>query len=198
MRSSGLFKRSDLGCVLQLVKPMKLIYLHGPPAAGKYTIAKELEAKIGARVFHNHLTIDVAKAIFNFDTAAFWELVYTLRLQCITTAAQQAAGVVIYTSCYSRPHDLPFFEKLEQVVLSAGSELLPVYLQCAVAELERRVTNPSRIQMGKIQSTERLQQALNQWDHSAVPRETCLTVVTGGKTPAECADEIIRSFSLFH
>ena len=175
---------------------MKLLYLHGPPAAGKYTIAKELEAKIGARIFHNHLTIDVAKAIFDFDTPSFWELVYTLRLQCITAAAQQTEGVVIYTSCYSHPQNLPFFEQIEQVILSLGSVLLPVYLQCNVAELERRVANPSRIEMGKIQSTERLQQALHQWNNVAVPRATCVTVVTAGKTPAECAEEIIALHNL--
>lgn len=170
---------------------MKLIYLHGPPAAGKYTIAKTLEAKIGARVFHNHLTIDVAKAIFDFGTPAFWELVYSLRLQCITTAAQQTEGLVTYTSCYSHPHNLPFFEKIEDAVLSAGSELLPVYLQCDVTELEKRVSNDSRLQMGKIQSAEGLYQALNQWNNVAVPRGTCLTISTEGKSPAECADEII-------
>ncbi len=175
---------------------MKLIYLHGPPAAGKYTIAKALEAKIGARIFHNHLTIDAAKAIFDFGTSAFWDLVYALRLQCITAAAQQAEEVVVYTSSYSHPHNLPFYEQIEDVVLSAGSELLPVYLQCNVAELEKRVANDSRVAMGKLQSVEGLHQALTQWHHIAVPRERCLTVVTGGKTAAECADEIIAFYRL--
>jgi hypothetical protein len=108
---------------------MKLIYLHGPPAAGKYTIAQELQAKIGARVFHNHLTIDVAKAIFDFGSPAFWDLVDALRLQCIMAAAQQVDGVLTYTSCYDHPHDLAFFEKLEQVVLANGSTLLPIYFR---------------------------------------------------------------------
>lgn len=197
MRSSGLFKRSDLGCVLQLVEPMKLIYLHGPPAAGKYTIAQALEAKVGARLFHNHLTIDVAKAIFEFGTPAFWDLVDALRLQCITAAAQQAEGLLTYTSCYDHPADLNFFERLEQAVLAHGSTLLPVYLQCDVAELEKRVTNDGRVQMGKIRSVEGLHKALDQWNCIVVPRAECLTISTAGKTPAECADEIIRFFSLF-
>jgi adenylylsulfate kinase-like enzyme len=90
----------------------------------------------------------------------------------------------------------PYFEKLEEAVLSAGSELLPVYLQCTVAALENRVANDSRVTMGKLQSIEGLHQALNQWHHIAVPRDECLTIVTEGKTPAECADEIIFSCSL--
>ena len=39
---------------------MKLIFLHGPPASGKFTIARALQASHGVLNFHNHLTIDVA------------------------------------------------------------------------------------------------------------------------------------------
>ncbi|MCX6048783.1 MAG: hypothetical protein NT075_27090 [Chloroflexi bacterium] len=175
---------------------MKLLYLHGPPATGKFTIAKELEAKIGARLFHNHLTIDVAKAIFEFGSQAFWELVDALRLQCIMAAAQQPNGLLTYTSCYDHPRDLGFFERIEHAVLSNGSVLLPVYLQCDVSELEKRVSNNSRVQMGKIRSTEGLHKVLNQWNCLAVPRDDCLTVSTAGKAPAECADEIIAFHEL--
>lgn len=175
---------------------MKLIYLHGPPAAGKYTIAQELEAKIGARLLHNHLTIDVAKAIFDFGAPEFWNLVDALRLQCITAAAQQKAGLLTYTSCYDHPADLDFFEKLEQAVLAHGSALLPVYLQCDVAELEKRVTNDARVQMGKIHSVAGLHKAIDQWNCIAVSRAECLTISTARKTPAECADEIIAFHGL--
>ncbi|MFN8495781.1 MAG: hypothetical protein U0350_49775 [Caldilineaceae bacterium] len=170
---------------------MKLLYLHGPPAAGKYSIAQALEAKAGARIFHNHLTIDVAKAIFDFGSPEFWNLVDALRLQCITAAARQAEGLLTYTSCYDHPADLAFFEKLEHAVLVNRSVLLPVYLQCDVAELEKRVANDVRVQMGKIHSVEGLHKALNQWNCIAVPRAECLTIATAGKTPVECADEII-------
>ena len=180
----------------QLVESMKLIYLHGPPAAGKFTIAQELESKIGARLFHNHLTIDVAKAIFEFGSQDFWNLVDALRLQCVMAAAQQADGLLTYTSCYDHPHDLEFFEELKHAVLSNGSALLPVYLQCEVSELETRVSNDSRVRMGKIRSAEGLHKALNQWNCIAVPRDECLTVSTAGKTPAECADEIIAFHGL--
>jgi hypothetical protein len=66
---------------------MDLIYLHGPPAAGKYTIAKEIEEQIGCALFHNHLTIDVAKSLFDFGTHEFWDLVQELLFTCFRAAA---------------------------------------------------------------------------------------------------------------
>ncbi|MEO1956129.1 MAG: AAA family ATPase, partial [Gammaproteobacteria bacterium] len=37
---------------------MKVIFLYGPPASGKLTIAKKLADKTGISLFHNHLTFD--------------------------------------------------------------------------------------------------------------------------------------------
>ena len=57
-----------------------LVLLHGPPASGKLTIAKELSDLVGARVFHNHLTLDIAKSLLTFGDPEFWDLVRDLRL----------------------------------------------------------------------------------------------------------------------
>ena len=86
---------------------MKLIFLHGPPASGKFTIAEELVAQFGWKNFHNHLTIDVAKALFEFGTDPFWELVCELRNSSLKTAAKHGLEVVIFTCCYSDPEDRP-------------------------------------------------------------------------------------------
>jgi tRNA uridine 5-carbamoylmethylation protein Kti12 len=58
---------------------MKLIFLHGPPASGKFTIARALQASHGVLNFRNHLTIDVAKSLFDFGTDEFWALTHQLR-----------------------------------------------------------------------------------------------------------------------
>lgn len=54
---------------------MKLIVLYGPPAAGKYTIAKAVAEKTGYKLFHNHLTVDLLKSVFEFGTPDFFGLV---------------------------------------------------------------------------------------------------------------------------
>ena len=97
---------------------------------------------------------------------------------------------MVYTSCYDQ-HDLGFLEEIEEALRSSGAELLPVYLQCEVSELERRVMDATRIGMGKVRSVEGLHKTLACWKFVAVPRSNCVTVRTDGKTPAECAEEII-------
>jgi adenylylsulfate kinase-like enzyme len=175
---------------------MKLIFLHGPPAAGKFTIAKELEILIGCGVFHNHLTIDTAKPFFEFGTENFWELAREIRFACLKAGAKYCAGVVVYTSCYSHPTDLKQFEEIEQIITDSGSELFPVFLKCSLVELERRVADPLRVSMGKVRSIKGLHEVLDQWNFVAVPRENCVTISNDDKSPLQCAKEIIDVLNL--
>lgn len=103
---------------------MKLVYLHGPPASGKFSIAMALKDKIGAKVFHNHLTIDVAKSIYDYGSQPFIDLVKTLRLSCFKSMAESDASVIIYTVCYDHPQDLPFFEQVEKIFHDNGSDIV--------------------------------------------------------------------------
>ena len=169
---------------------MNLIYLHGPPASGKLTIARELAAQTGCGVFHNHLTMEVVKPFFEFDSKPFWSLVLELRLTSLRSAQSLGAGTVVYTSCYC-PSDLSFFEEMERVVEAPGGKIWPVYLKCSVAELERRVTDPGRAEYGKLRSVAGLRAQLARWDCVAVPRAHCIAITTEGRTPADCAGEIV-------
>jgi len=43
---------------------MKLVFIHGPVASGKLTIARALGQLSGFAVFHNHLVVDAVAAVF--------------------------------------------------------------------------------------------------------------------------------------
>jgi len=43
---------------------MKLIFIYGPPAVGKLTVAEELVKLHDYRLFHNHLTLDLVRNIY--------------------------------------------------------------------------------------------------------------------------------------
>ena len=172
---------------------MKLIFLHGPPASGKYTIARVLHASHGVLNFHNHLTIDVAKSLFDFGTDEFWDLTHRLRRTALAARADQGDASVVFTSCYSSPHDDPIVAALEGDVISRGGKLIPVFLECSMEELRRRVTDPSREEMRKLHTVEGLDEYVGAWNFVALDRPNTICLETDARSPAECAEEIAES-----
>ena len=181
---------------LSIQSNMRLVFVHGPPAAGKLTVAQALLRLVPGRLFDNHAAIDVARTVLDFGAPGFWELVQTVRLMVIEAAAAQGVPLLVATYCYAEPDDRPAFEQIEGIVLRYGGELLPVFLQCAERELIRRVGNADRATRGKTSSEEGLRNFLVRYRISPVPRANCLTLDSETRTPAETAREIVRHFRL--
>lgn len=175
---------------------MKLIFLHGPPASGKYSIAQKLQEHWGVLNFHNHLTLDVAKSLFTFGTTEFWDLTHRLRCVALGAKAQDLGANVVFTNCYSNPHDDSNVEEIENILTVKGGEFLPVYLKCGIEELRRRVVEQSRVSMRKLSTVEDLEQFLSQWNCVALNRPNCFEVSTDRKSIDECVNEITQRLSL--
>ena len=47
---------------------MKLVFIYGPPAAGKLTIARKVAEKAGLALYHNHMIVDAVGAVFPFGS----------------------------------------------------------------------------------------------------------------------------------
>ena len=169
---------------------MRLIWIHGPPASGKLSVARSLSALVDAGVLHNHLSIDLARPILDFGDPGFWSLVDELRLTCIRTAAESKRPMLLYTSCYDDPYDRPVLERYEGVLKQTGSSLVPVFLHCEVAELERRVGNDDRKQAGKITTASALRKTLSEWNCIPIPRDNCITIDTTTGSPEAAAEAI--------
>ena len=152
---------------------MKLLFLHGAPAAGKLTVAKALLGMVPGRLFDNHAAIDLARTIFDFGAPGFWELVHTVRYAALDAAAEHGVPLVVTTFCYVEPDDRPQFEKFEEIMQRHGGELLPVFLHCSREEAARRVGNPDRVERRKMTSEESLIRYLDTYKFSPVPRPDC-------------------------
>ena len=76
---------------------MKLIFMYGPPASGKLTVARELAALTGYRLFHNHLVVDALGAVFEFGSEPFVELRERIWLDILEKAARSGIDGVIFT-----------------------------------------------------------------------------------------------------
>jgi hypothetical protein len=175
---------------------MKLLFLHGAPAAGKLTVAKALLELVPGRLFDNHAAIDLARTLFDFGAPGFWELVHTTRYSALEAAGKHGVALVVTTFCYADPEDLSQFEKFEEVVRRHGGELLPVFLHCSRKEATRRVGNPDRVERRKMTSVPSLIKELEAYSFTAVPRDGCLTLDTGVRPAEATAREIISHFGL--
>src|SRR5829696_702807 len=99
---------------------MKILFLHGAPAAGKLTVAKALLQLVPGRLFDNHAAIDLARTLFEFGAPGFWELVHATRYAAFNIAAKHGVALVVTTFCYADQLDLPQFEKFEEIVRRHG------------------------------------------------------------------------------
>jgi len=175
---------------------MKLLFIHGAPATGKLTMALALRKIIGATVFDNHAAIDTARGTLPFGTSEFWKLVHATRLSSLQMAAKQGVPIVIMTSCYSDPDDLPVFKSYEVVVKTNCAEVLPVFLHCSQSEAIRRVGNADRVERGKIRTASGLKKFGRQYNLSPVPRKNCLMIDSEAQTADKTALEIAAHFHL--
>ena len=142
---------------------MKLIFLYGPPASGKYTIAKALAQKTGYKLFHNHLTVDLAKGVFDFGTKPFWELVHKIRLDIFETAVKENIPGMIFTYVYQKDSDDDYFvRQVVEKVNSNGGEVIFIQIYCEKEELLKRVKEDSRREFQKLKTEEGLLEMLSQ------------------------------------
>jgi hypothetical protein len=141
---------------------MKLIVIYGPPAVGKLTVAKELEKLIGFKLFHNHLTTNIARLIFKISSKKI-ALHRKLRLVCIEAAAEGNINL-IFTYCYAGKNSNSFVKKMVHSVNKNKGKVLFVQLSCEKNEQYKRVKNISRKKYKKINDADLLKNKLNKID----------------------------------
>ena len=176
---------------------MKLIFLHGPPGVGKLTVARELEDLTGFKVFHNHLTVDLVTSLFEFGSQPFIELRERIWLDTFGQASAAKLEGLIFTFAFEKTVRDEFVPNVIKMMEAAGDEVVFVKLYCAPAELETRLTNPSRQEFGKLTSLDLFRQLNSQgmFDTPAnVPDG--LAIDTTDISPAEAAKRIASSLEL--
>lgn len=129
--------------------PVFVLVLHGPPASGKYTIGKQVAARLEVPLFHNHLTVDLALALFPFGSPGFVRLREEIWLAAFRAAA--AAGrSFVFTFHPEATVEPGLIELLGATVEDAGGQAVYVELLCSDAVLEERLGHESRRRFGKL------------------------------------------------
>ena len=175
---------------------MNLIFIYGPPAAGKLTVAGEIAALTGYKVFHNHLSIDCIEPVFEFGSPSFYKLIEKIRLDVIGEAARENVSL-IYTFCYAKDQDDAHIDKVLEAVEKHGGEVCFVLLRCQREELEKRVLAESRKKYGKANNLNILNELLDKYElFQPVNARKSLIVDNTDLSPQDAARRIVEHFKL--
>jgi hypothetical protein len=168
-----------------------LVYLYGPPAVGKLTIAEHLSAVSGWPLFHNHLSVNAVRPVFGFGSKPFTEVVHRLRLDVFRTAMLEGMSLIFTNNSAwggsdGRARFVAFADAARTAVETGGGRASFVRLTASAAVLEERLANPSRRQLDKLVDPLRLRELLESLDDSALHKDD-LTIDTGQCTADEAA-----------
>jgi hypothetical protein len=166
---------------------MKLLILFGPPAVGKLTVGKQIEAHSDFKLFHNHAVMDGIMHIFGRGTPAEDRLSRLVRESVIGEAANSGIDLIFtYTWNFSRPEKKDNIDAYKAAYELRGGQVFFIELDAPLEVRAERADDPERHQHKP--------QAPKATDVSPQPffyPDIYTRINTAGKTPAVIAKEIL-------
>src|SRR3989339_543972 len=140
---------------------MKLIFVYGPPAVGKLTVAKALATKTNFKLVDNHTLVNPIAYVFGWDNPERSRLADLFRTEFFKSAAKENISLIT-TSGGGGQSFKDFHDRIINAVTSEGGEVIFVRLTASIETLFERVRNDSRASHKKIVSVESLEKKLNE------------------------------------
>lgn len=175
---------------------MKLILIYGPPAAGKLTVAKELALQTRYKLFHNHLTIDLARDLYPEPGPKRFDLINQLRETVFGWAAKSDVNL-IFTFVYGAKIDDDWVQKVNDIVENNGGELCGVHLTPSHETILGRVNQKSRQNSSKLTDVNELTKSLQQYEfYEPMKLSRNLTINNSNLSPNEVVQKIVSYYEL--
>jgi chloramphenicol 3-O-phosphotransferase len=168
----------------------RLLFLYGPPAVGKLTVARAIADRLPFKVLHNHVTVDAVTEVLPFGGDTFWRVVGRLRRDLVAAAAEENVDL-IYTYVFA-PGDEQHVADIVRPYEDAGGKAWFVQLLAPREVLLERVHSESRRQHGKLVDSGILAGLLDEHhDFTAVAASDSLTIDLSVISARDAADRII-------
>lgn len=176
---------------------MQLVFLHGPPATGKYTVGRELALQTGFELYHNHLVVDEVLKRHAFGTPGFVADRDRAWRDHLMKAAGDAARRIIFTFNPENTVPQAFVDWLFGDLVRSGVTLWSVGLALPETVIEARLATNQRKQFKKLTDVGLYRQlrANGAFATPLIPRND-LVINTESTLPAEAAACIVRHFQL--
>ena len=166
------------------------MFLYGPPAVGKLTVAKAIADRLPFKILHNHVAIDAVTQVLPFGSDAFWGVVGRFRRDLVAAAAEQEIDL-IYTYVFA-PGDEQHVADIVLPYEKAGGAVSFVQLLAPREVLLQRVLDESRKRYGKPTDVETLERMLDEYDNfTALATPESLRLDFAATSARDAADQII-------
>jgi hypothetical protein len=129
---------------------VKLVYLYGPPRVGKLTVAEVLIARTGFKLLHNHLTVNLVRSVFAFNSEPYVRLLRQFRREIPAEAARSEVDLVVTGVYTGTEEQLAAIKQMIAPVYAGGGNVFFVQLTCDHAIWLTRVAEESRCFQDKL------------------------------------------------
>ena len=186
----------------------KLVIIIGPHAVGKMTVGQELAKITELRLFHNHMSIELTRKLFNHSEPEWQELNGAIRQKVFELFAHSELPGLIFTymCAFDEQSEFDYLESIMKLFRENGAECHVVEL-CADFEVrlernksENRLLHKeskrdlewSENEMRKTSAKHRL----NSYDGETLPFESYIKIDNTYLEPSEVAKIIKERFQL--
>ena len=125
---------------------MKFVTIIGPQAVGKMTVGQELAKITGLKLFHNHMTIEFVRLIFDYDKTVYRKMNKVIRNEVFKEFSKSNEKGIIFTGC------LDFGDNFEEEMKDINAwgalfdETYVIELETTLEERLRRNKTPNRLE----------------------------------------------------
>ena len=173
---------------------MKLLFLYGPPASGKLTIAEKLSERTGIPLFHNHLSRDLVKDIYGDALRDNYALVDRIRFDVLDYCSKHGTDL-IFTYFYEGSDDDENVRAFMQTIENNDGEVVFIELSASPEDLIGRVDNESRKKFKKLTDPEIMKKITQDMSIYSIPFVEPLKINTSELSRDEAVDVIVDSLA---
>ena len=121
------------------------IMIIGPQAVGKMTVGHELAKITGYKLFHNHMTVEMCRLIFDYDKEVFLKMNSIIRYEVFKEFSKSEEKGIISTVCFDFGKDLELEKKETSSWMKFFKESYVVELEAPLEERLRRNKTENRL-----------------------------------------------------
>lgn len=180
------------------------IFIYGPIAVGKLTVAELLAKELGYTLTHNHVVNDLVTDIFDHKSPQYDRVVEKMRFVFLEEVAKAGADVIT-THCYAHNFvnkttglsDPDYVVEIVGRMRNVGAKVSVIHLKADTNILISRVSGESRKRFRKLTDPDEMKRMsiTKDWQTSA-PIEDQLVIDTTNMTSVEVAQMIKKHFKL--